>query len=250
MPLAAGATVGPWELIGNYGPDPYYSTGSTTYTSGSFSVAADTLLVVGAAVGASAANCTVSTITNAGTALTWTRLIRRSAAAAADVANQELWYAHNTSAQTITYSLTWTENTDNYTGYGRGYLWMFTGHDTTTPFADSDSYSGTYIGGKPQSATAVTQVTGGVVVGVFTDNQDSGTLSSSNADSTGGIVNSSGTHNTAYFRRGISDSLAAGSFSPAMNTDEATYTFGGVFGVIQPYTAPTATKRGPGIGRY
>jgi hypothetical protein len=112
------------------------------------------------------------------------------------------------------------------------------------------TYTGSYNpGGNPQSATAITNVTDGAVLGVFTDNQDSGTLSSSNADG-GSLVNGSGDQNAAFFRKGISSSLAAGSFQASMGTDEANYTFSGVFAVLAPYTEPSTVKRGPGIGRY
>lgn len=250
MALVLDNTVGPWEQVGNYGPDPFFATGSTTYTSPSFTASANTLLVVGWA-GSGAANHTVSSIANSGTPLTWTRLIRRTASAAYGEVNEELWYALNPSAQTITYTLTWTEATSNYTGHGRGYLWSFTGHNQATPFSDSDLYLGTYGATKPVSATALTQAEGGVVVGVFTDGGGSATLSSANADTTGGVVNGAGAQNVGFYKRGISDSLAAGSFSPSLNTTNATWQFSSVFGVIQPASgAPAGMRRGPGIGRY
>jgi hypothetical protein len=203
-----------------------------------------------------AGNHTVSSITNTGTALTWNRVVRRTASATAtgnEAQNEEIWYALNTSSQTgITYTVNWTEGTSTYTGFARGRLQIITGHDTTTPFPTSVTYSGTLnTGGNPQSATAITNVTGGAVIGVFTDGNASGTLSSSNADY-GGPINGSGTQDAAFFTKGISSTLAAGSFQPSMGTTSTDYTFTGVFAVLAPSSGGGGgtSKRGPGIGRY
>jgi hypothetical protein len=253
MTLAQTVSTSAWEQVGNFGPDPFFATGSTSYQAPAFNAAANSIIVVSLVI-SGAGNHTVSGITNNGTGLTWNRVIRRTATPTASgdgAQNEEIWYALNTAEQlNLQYTVTWTENTDNYTGFARGHTRVFTGHDTSTPFPSSAAYSGTNPSSKPQLATAVTQVTGGVVVGAFTDGESFGTLSSANADTTNGIVNRSGDQNSAFYVRGLSDSLAAGSFQPSMNTDEAaSIAFTGVFAVLAP--APVTTfKRGPGIGRY
>jgi hypothetical protein len=81
-----------------------------------------------------------------------------------------IYYALNTTAQTnITYTATWSQGSDDYTGFGRGHLYIFTGHNTTNPFSDSDATVHASNTATPFTTTQITQPTDGAMVGGFTD---------------------------------------------------------------------------------
>jgi hypothetical protein len=174
MAVVAHSQLGPWNVVAPFsGSDPYFATGANgTYTSGTFSPPANSLLVLIVTANTWTNALTINTPTNSGTALTWTRLCVVEGSSTGAQTNTELaiYYALNTSAQTdITYTQTWSQGSNNYTGFGRGHLYIFTGHNLTTPFSDFDATAHSAGNTTPLLAGTVTLPTDGALVGGFTD---------------------------------------------------------------------------------
>jgi hypothetical protein len=174
MAVTYHSQLGPWHQVAPFsGSDPYYATGANgSYTSGTFSPPDNSLLVLIVTANTWTNSLTINTPTNSGTALTWTRLCVIDGTGSGSRTNTELaiYYALNTAAQTnITYTATWSQGSDNYTGFGRGHLYIFTGHNTTNPFSDSDATVHASNTATPFTTTQITQATDGAMVGGFTD---------------------------------------------------------------------------------
>jgi hypothetical protein len=264
MAVVAHSELGPWHQVAPFnGSAPYYATGANgTYTSGNFSPPDNSLLVLVITANTYTNTLTINTPTNSGTALTWTRLCIVEGTGPDSRTNTEIaiYYAKNTTAQTnITYTATWSQGSDNYTGFGRGHLYIFTGHDTTTPFSDSDATAFASNSATPLLDTAITLSTGGALVGGFTDtvvDAASGdtTISVDTATSTwvdsGPVTIPGTTAGEGHFAAWKATGETAGNYQVSMDSSMADVDTR-FLSVSAAIAAPVTTfKRGIGIGRY
>jgi hypothetical protein len=264
MAVVAHSQLGPWHQVAPFsGSDPYFATGANgTYTSPTFSPPANSLLVLIVTANTWTNSLAINTPTNSGTGLTWTRLCVVEGTGLDSRANTELaiYYALNTSAQSnITYTATWSQGSNSYTGFGRGHLYVFTGHDLTTPFSDSDATAHASNTATPFTTTQITQPTDGAMVGGFTDTvvdvaSGDTTISVNTAVSTwvdsGPVTIPGTTAGEGHFAAWRATGEAAGDYGVSMDSSMADVDTR-FLSVSAAIAAPVTTfKRGPGIGRF